>query len=80
MSKPGIKTTEFWISGMMALVGPIVSICVSVRDGSALSDPEALIQSVVLVVSNISSLFAVRGYVSARVKVKTNGNGVSDED
>ena len=80
-TKPGVKTTEFWVTALLALVGPIVTILVGAgvvqpADAEEVTDTvtsnaQAIKDSTLLLTSNLTSLFAVRKYVGARTEVKT---------
>lgn len=80
-NKPGIKTTEFWVTLLQALVGPVVMLLVAL--GIFKADTEqaqvvdavnanstAIVESVAVVVGMISSVLATGKYVTARTKAK----------
>ncbi len=80
--KPGVKTTEFWLSALLALVGPIVTLLVgtdvfSAADAAAVTEnittnSTAIVQSVTLIVANVTSLLGVGSYVRSRTAVKSS--------
>lgn len=84
-TKPGVKTTEFWLTAVLALVGPLVTILVGsgvIEAGDAAQVTEtvdgsarAIVEAVTVVITNVVSLASVRKYVQARTDVK---NGASN--
>lgn len=80
--KPGIKTTEFWLTFLQALIGPVVLMLVATGVLSPEADPtaitesvsaqsDAIVQSVLAIVGTIGSVLAVKGYTAERTKAKT---------
>lgn len=64
-TKPGVKTTEFWLMGVLALAGPTITFLIS----SGVFNPEVG-EQLIIVVSNIVSLLAAAGYAKNRSDVK----------
>lgn len=79
--KPGVRTTEFWLTAILALVGPIVTILVGagVIDASnadAVTDTvttssTGIVEAVTVVIANVTALLGVRKYIQGRTDVKT---------
>ena len=75
-SRPGVRTSEFWISLALALVGPLVTLLVGFgvfREDQATevqSNLTAAVEAVAVIVSNVVSILAAKGYVSARTGLK----------
>lgn len=79
-TKPGVKTTEFWTSAILALVGPFVTIFVgagifNAEDAPVITDTittsvNGAVEAVTILVSNVVSLLSVKSYVKSRTDVK----------
>lgn len=79
--KPGIKTTEFWVTLILAIIGPVLTILVvsgqlspegaEVVGDVAESAVPAIADAVSVIIANVTSLLAVRKYISARTELKT---------
>lgn len=72
--KPGIKTTEFYISLVVSLVGPIVAILVIagvIRADEADGLVEQLTVAVTTVGTNLVSAWAAINYARTRTEAKS---------
>lgn len=63
--KPGVRTTEFWLTLLVATVGPLVTVFVSTG-----LFPAGTVETVALIVANLTSLLAAGRYVDVRTKIK----------
>jgi len=61
-TKPGFKTTEFWLSTIAVVLG-IVLASGAVTDGGIVAQ----------IVGGVLSVLSSLGYTAARTKVKVNG-------
>lgn len=74
--RPGVKTTEFWITTLLTLVGPIVTLLVGFgvfREEQATEVQANLttaIEGVSVVISNLVSVVTAGRYVKARTELK----------
>lgn len=70
-TKPGMRTTEFWITAVVALAGPLITFLISAE----IFTPEYGAQATIIV-ANIVSLLAAAGYTKARsdLKIATDDN------
>lgn len=79
--KPGIKSTEFWLTKLAAIIGPLIAILVVTgilspdTDQGALaetvtSNVDAIVGGVVALVGVIGSVIATRGYSKDRTNAK----------
>lgn len=77
----GVKTTEFWVTLVQALVGPIVMVLVAAgifmpeTDQAAVSETintnlSSGIQAVLAIIAQITSVSAVKNYTAARTDLK----------
>jgi len=84
-SKAGIKTSEFWVTLIQALVGPIVMILVAAGvfipetnqaevTSAVNSNMDVVVQAVLAVVAQIGSVLAVGKYTKARTELKSSTN------
>jgi hypothetical protein len=74
MEKPGIKTTEFWITSIVNIVMAVMAI-LAVR--GLVSEQEAdlyttLAQAVIATVAPLVIAFTSGRYINSRAQVKTN--------
>jgi len=60
--KPGIQTTEFWLSSIATLLG-VVMASGAIHDGGIVAQ----------IIGGVLSVLAALGYTAARAKVKTGG-------
>ncbi len=60
--KPGIQTTEFWLSSVATLLG-VVMASGAIHDGGIVAQ----------IIGGVLSVLAALGYTAARAKVKTEG-------
>lgn len=79
--KPGVKTTEFWLSLLAALMGPIIAILITMGvigpdvDPTALSDSimshlNVIVDAVVQLIGLITPVFVAKSYNASRATVK----------
>ena len=61
-SKPGFKTTEFWLSAIAMILG-VVMASGAVHDGGIVAQ----------IAGGVLSVLSSLGYTAARTKVKVNG-------
>lgn len=83
--KPGIKTTEFWITGVLAFLGPVLTLLVGFgvvnpNDVTEITDTvttsvNGIKDAVIVAITNITSLIAVKGYLTSRTEVKKAATG-----
>ncbi len=62
LPKPGIQTTEFWLSSIATLLG-VVMASGAIHDGGIVAQ----------IIGGVLSVLAALGYTAARAKVKTGG-------
>lgn len=60
--KPGIQTTEFWLSSVATLLG-VVMASGAIHDGGIVAQ----------IIGGVLSVLAALGYTASRAKVKTGG-------
>ncbi len=60
--KPGIQTTEFWLSSVATLLGGVMASG-AIHDGGIVAQ----------IIGGVLSVLAALGYTAARAKVKTGG-------
>ena len=60
--KPGIQTTEFWLSSVATLLG-VVMASGAIHDGGIVAQ----------IIGGVLSVLAALGYTAARAKVKSGG-------
>lgn len=83
--KPGIKTTEFWITFLTAMVGPISLLLVATGVFDDLVSAEetlgGVVQASAVLVANITSAWAAVHYTQGRSEVKASQSifGADDE-
>lgn len=74
MIKPGVKTTEFWLS-LIAVVGgfavAIVQIVAPDRAGQAQTALDEVVRLAALILPLVLSLMVSRDYLVARMSLKT---------
>lgn len=78
--KPGIKSTEAWMTAVLALVGPLVTVLVlagvfDAADAEAVTDTvttngRSIVEGVTVLIGNVTSLLGVRKYIGARTVLK----------
>lgn len=75
--KPGIKTTEFWLSSFSAAIAPVLGILV----GMGIIGPDVqdagvqLIEALTAFVGVVAPMFVARNYNASRTQVKVASNG-----
>ena len=77
MVKPGIKTTEFWITAVVNIVSAVLAI-MAARGLVAQEESElwvVLAQAIAVAVAPIVMAITTNGYVQARARVKSYANG-----
>ena len=84
--KPGVKTSEFWLSTIVAFIGPIVAILVASgivtpeAEGELAGAIEQLIAAIAVIIGVWGGTSAAKNYTNARAAVKQTGSLTGEHD
>lgn len=78
-NKPGVKTSEFWISLLASLAGPVVAILMAADVFRPDTDVDQLVRSfqvlaehVVVIIGLITGSLSAKSYTQARSQLKAS--------